>query len=507
MERPETMEPEYDNNDNKDNNNISENDSFNIKEYELNLNNDIYKLQIENSSLKILFKLRPINNITTYYYLKEYKYEDIIKELKLSKKQYNNLTNIEEFIDKSLTNKNVNLIEDNKNTMKLCIKTKEDSKKEEEKFLYLKKEKISNKEILNILIDEINEMKNIKKGLLTEKEKEKKEEKKEKEKKEDININNLVDKMKKLNEDIIIKYKEKEELAYNIKLLSNKKNVNKTQNQKYKNEILLQIKNNLNNNFLSRDDEVSKDINESNIDLFINNVKYDFRKNLDYEDSIFKEGELYFIKIKFKNKINDCKKMFKNCKNIVNIDLSSFDTKNVIDMSEMFSGCSGLVNIDLSSFDTKNVTNISYMFSGCTNLINVDLSSFDTKNVTNMSNMFSGCTKLINIDLSSFDTKNVTNMSYMLSDCTNLINVDLSSFNIINAENLNKMFYCCKTMINIDLSSFDTKNYNSGGYFSFKPYREMKDLFYGCVNLKKVKINKKSLDDFEKNVDSDIIEF
>ena len=497
MEAPQTLEPEYDNNDNSDNNNISEIDSFNIKEYELNLNNDIYKLQIENSSAKILFKLRPINNITTYFFIKECKYEDIIKELQLSKKQYNNLAKIEEFIDKSLTNKNVILMEDTKIIMKLCFKEIEESKKEEEKFLYLKKEKISNKEILNILIDEINEMKIIKKELLTEKEK-------EREKKEDISIYNLVDKMKQLNEEIIRKYKEKEELAFNIKLLSNKKNVNKeniikennkinlkdndnknlikTQKQKYKNEILLQIKNNYNNNFLSSDSELSKDINESNIDLFINYVKYDFRKNFDYTGSIFEKGKLYYIKLKFKNKINDCKKMFKNCENIVNIDLSSFDTKNVIDMSEMFSGCSGLENIDLSSFDTKNVTNMSNMFSGCSKLINVDLSSFDTRNVTNMSNMFSGCSKLIN--------------------------VDLSSFNIINAENLNEMFSCCKNMINIDLSSFDTKNYNSGGYFSFKPYnRVMKDLFYGCVNLKKVKINKKSLDDFEKNVDSDIIEF
>ena len=498
MEAPQTLEPEYDNNDNSDNNNISEIDSFNIKEYELNLNNDIYKLQIENSSAKILFKLRPINNITTYFFIKECKYEDIIKELQLSKKQYNNLAKIEEFIDKSLTNKNVILMEDNKIIMKLCFKEIEESKKEEEKFLYLKKEKIPNKEILNILIDEINEMKIIKKELLTEKEK-------EREKKEDISIYNLVDKMKQLNEEIIRKYKEKEELAFNIKLLSNKKNMNKeniikennkinlkdndnknlikTQKQKYKNEILLQIKKYYKkDNFLSSDSELSKDINESNIDLFINNVKYDFRKNFEYTGSIFEEDGLYCIKLKFKNKINDCKKMFKNCENIVNIDLFSFDTKNVLDMSEMFSGCSCLENIDLSSFDTKNVTNMSNMFSGCSKLINVDLSSFDTRNVTNMSNMFSGCSKLIN--------------------------VDLSSFNIINAENLNEMFSCCKNMINIDLSSFDTKNYNSGGYFSFKPYnRVMKDLFYGCVNLKKVKINKKSLDDFEKNVDSDIIEF
>ena len=41
--------------------------------------------------------------------------------------------------------------------------------------------------------------------------------------------------------------------------------------------------------------------------------------------------------------------------------------------------CSKLKNIDLSSFDTKNVNNMSSMFIHCSNLTNMDLSSFDTK--------------------------------------------------------------------------------------------------------------------------------
>ena len=50
----------------------------------------------------------------------------------------------------------------------------------------------------------------------------------------------------------------------------------------------------------------------------------------------------------------------------------------------MFWNCKKLENIDLSSFDTKNVTNMNGMFYGCKNLNRLDLSSFDTKNVTNM---------------------------------------------------------------------------------------------------------------------------
>ena len=43
---------------------------------------------------------------------------------------------------------------------------------------------------------------------------------------------------------------------------------------------------------------------------------------------------------------------------------SPFSTKNVVDMSRMFSECTQLDNIDLLSFDTKNVNKMDYMFFG-----------------------------------------------------------------------------------------------------------------------------------------------
>ena len=39
------------------------------------------------------------------------------------------------------------------------------------------------------------------------------------------------------------------------------------------------------------------------------------------------------------------------------------------------------------------------MFYECNNLNYLDLSSFDTKNVINMSNMFNNCSKLNNLNL------------------------------------------------------------------------------------------------------------
>ena len=137
-----------------------------------------------------------------------------------------------------------------------------------------------------------------------------------------------------------------------------------------------------------------KDINESNVELYINDKKHNFEKYFKFD----KEGE-YVILLKFKILLSDCSYMFYHCSNLTNIDLSSFNSKNVTNMSNMFSWCFSLTNIDLSSFNTENVTNMSNMFSGCSNLTNIDLSSFNTKNVTNMSYMFYKCYNLKKISI------------------------------------------------------------------------------------------------------------
>ena len=45
--------------------------------------------------------------------------------------------------------------------------------------------------------------------------------------------------------------------------------------------------------------------------------------------------------------------MFKQCDNIIEIDFSNLDTKNVIDMSRMFYCCESLNKLNFTNFDTK----------------------------------------------------------------------------------------------------------------------------------------------------------
>jgi len=247
------------------------------------------------------------------------------------------------------------------------------------------------------------------------------------------------------------------------------KNINNIYNQIYKNEIKLILnieKKDINKNiyFLDNTDgpvfiserntteehhhDLLEELNESNVELYINNKKYKYQKYFKPE----KEG-LYEILLKFNILMKDCSYMFYECKNITNIDLSSFNSQNVTNMSEMFTGCSKLTNIDFSSFDTQNVTNMSNMFDNCYNLTNIDLSSFDIQNVNNMCCMFSDCSKLTNIDLSSFNTKKVTNIEGMFFDCLNLTNIDLSSFDTQNVTNMSDMFDNCSKLKEIKLKN------------------------------------------------------
>ena len=224
----------------------------------------------------------------------------------------------------------------------------------------------------------------------------------------------------------------------------------------------------------------NKLLKESKIEIFINNEKYENQKY-----SLPQEKGLYYIKLIFKLNITNMSYMFCGCSNIINIDLSTFDTKNVTNMTYMFSSCYKLANLDLSSFDTKKVHDMSYMFYFCSNLENINLSNFDTKIIIDMSNMFSGCSNLASIDLSLFDTKNVTNMSGMFSKCSKLTNIDLSSFDTQKVSDMKEMFYKCSNLKNLNLSSFDTKNVN-----------DMYNMFYKCSNL--ININLSSFD--TKNV-------
>ena len=157
----------------------------------------------------------------------------------------------------------------------------------------------------------------------------------------------------------------------------------------------------------------------------------------------------------------DSSKMFysdlyeQKIRNVLELDLSSFDTSNVTDMQFMFSGMSSLTTLDLSNFDTSQVTDMKYMFRDMSSLTTLNLSNFDTSRVTNMEVMFYGMSSLTSLDLSNFDTSQVKYMNYMFSYMSSLTTLDLSNFDTSQVAYMISMF-SGTSLTSLNLSNFDT---------------------------------------------------
>ena len=224
--------------------------------------------------------------------------------------------------------------------------------------------------------------------------------------------------------------------------------------------------------------------------------------------NITKIVELNLDSIDTSNLVN-MRNMFYNLNEIEELDLSNFDTSNVENMYWVFGtkkdAPSKLENLDLSNFNTSNVTNMSALFANHTGLKTINLSSFDTSKVEDMSGMFIRCTNLENVDLSNFNTNSLINMSYMFRECKNLEYLDLNSFNTSNVNNMLQLFYLCDKLENVKLDNFDTSkvvdmSWMFGGCKNLKELdlssfytpsvTNMKSMFSGCSNLESVILNK-----------------
>ena len=150
-------------------------------------------------------------------------------------------------------------------------------------------------------------------------------------------------------------------------------------------------------------------------------------------------------------------------KNILDIDLSSFDTSKVTNMRGMFYEMRYLTSLNLSNFDTSKVTDMSEMFENMYNLTSLDLSNFDTSKVTNMAGMFNSMFNLTTLNLSNFDTSRVTDMSDMFFCIYNLTTLDLSNFDTSKVTDMRDMFYSMRSLTTLNLSNFDTSKVTDMG--------------------------------------------
>ena len=163
------------------------------------------------------------------------------------------------------------------------------------------------------------------------------------------------------------------------------------------------------------------------------------------------------------SKVADMNAMFDLTGVIEQLDVSNFDTSNVTDMRWMFFGLNKLKKLNLTNFDTSRVTNMYGMFDAMTDVSEIKFgTNFNTRNVTNMGRMFSRTSSIQQLDLSHFNTGNVTAMNDMFSLMTSLTQINFgANFDTSNVTDMTGMFYQSTSLVNLDLSHFNTKKVKS----------------------------------------------
>ncbi len=196
--------------------------------------------------------------------------------------------------------------------------------------------------------------------------------------------------------------------------------------------------------------------------------------------------------------VTSMKGMFENCEKLQYIDFGDVNTSSVINMSNMFFNCNSLISLDLSNFDTFKTKLMDRMFYGCNLLTSLDITNFNTSNVESISNMFYGCKSLLKIDLSFLDVSKVTNMEYLFRDCFALTSLNLNSFNTSKVKNMKGLFVNCLLLKKLEISNLDTSKVEDMSFMFFSCesltslnlsnfktslVRNMKDMFYHCSSL------------------------
>lgn len=185
-------------------------------------------------------------------------------------------------------------------------------------------------------------------------------------------------------------------------------------------------------------------------------------------------------KANFMENVTKTQKMFQGCSRLNKLTLPrKVKTEKLESMFSMFKGCSSLTALDLSGWNLNNVIDMSGLFQYCSSLTSLKLPKvLDTKKIQSMTSMFSGCSALTSIDLSGWNVENVTEMGDLFYDCSNLKVLNLSGWTPKSLTKIYRMFLNCTSLENINLSGWNLENMT-----------EIQYMFSGCTSLKTVDLS------------------
>ena len=120
------------------------------------------------------------------------------------------------------------------------------------------------------------------------------------------------------------------------------------------------------------------------------------------------------------SKLENINHMFERCYELTSIDFSNFivDSQYLTSLYSTFSGCHSLTFLNMTTFNTQEVIDMGALFEDCYELTSIDFSNFKTPKLKKMSKMFYRCKKLVSLDLTNFNTGNVNNLDYLFYGCS-----------------------------------------------------------------------------------------
>lgn len=181
----------------------------------------------------------------------------------------------------------------------------------------------------------------------------------------------------------------------------------------------------------------------------------------------------------FMENVTSAKSMFSGCSSLKKLTFpKKVNPGKLESMASIFKYCSSLTSIDLSGWNLNNVTSMESLFQYCSGLTSVALPKVTSKKIQNMQRMFSGCSSLTSIDLSGWNVENVTDMGDLFYDCSNLKALNLSGWTPKSLTKIYRMFLNCTSLENINLSGWNLENMT-----------EIQYMFSGCTSLKTVDLS------------------
>lgn len=166
-----------------------------------------------------------------------------------------------------------------------------------------------------------------------------------------------------------------------------------------------------------------------------------------------------------------------------NVDLTMISPRNETDLSYLFEN-KNIVNLNLSNWDTSNVTSMQGLFSNLKNLESVECADWDTSNVTSFYAILDACHSLKTFDTSKWVTSSATNMAWMFSG-VGLEELDVSNFNTSKVTNMHTMFAGSQAIVKLDVSNFDTSNVLDFGHAFAYWHKVCEELNISGLNLTK----------------------